>query len=165
LKQHSKHSGVELSAQRTLENGNIENFIPHVLEIAFGTDRPTYTLIDLFYEKKQENQGKTIFKIPYYMAPIDVSIFPLMKKQDLLEKSIEIKKLIEKDFTIDYDINGSIGRRYLRSTSQGIPCAITIDYQTLEDNSVTIRDRDSEKQIRVPISKIKEEVFNKIKMD
>ncbi len=153
LNQHSKASGVSLEAVR--ENG--EKFIPHILEIAFGSDRPTYALIDLFYEKKDESEGKTRFNIPYYIAPIDFSIFPLMKKKELVDLSKKIKINLEKDFIIDYDINGSIGKRYLRSAMKGIPFAITIDYQSLEDNTVTIRDRDSEKQVRVKIENIKEE--------
>ncbi|MDP2628990.1 MAG: glycine--tRNA ligase [Nanoarchaeota archaeon] len=152
LKQHSKFSGEKLIAQR--ENG--EEFTPHVLEIAFGTDRPTYSLIDLFYEKKEEGEGKTIFKIPYHVAPVDVSVFPLMNKPELTEISKEIKKILEKEFVIDYDVSGSIGRRYLRSASAGIPYALTIDFDSLKNKDVTIRDRDTTKQIRVKISDLKE---------
>ncbi len=156
LKQHSKFSNVKLEAQR--ENG--ESFIPNVLEIAFGTDRPTYALIDLFYEKKSEQEGKTTFKIPYHMSPIDVSIFPLMKKPELSSISKEIKEFLEKEFIIDYDESGSIGRRYLRSAIQGTPYAITIDYDSIKNKDVTLRDRDTEKQIRVPISQLKDTIKN-----
>ncbi|MDO8509059.1 MAG: glycine--tRNA ligase [Nanoarchaeota archaeon] len=152
LKQHSKFSKVDLKAQR--ENG--EYFVPHVLEIAFGTDRPTYALIDLFYDKKSIEEGKTTFKIPYHMAPIDCSIFPLMKKPDLVELAKKVKQSLQKEFIIDYDESGSIGKRYLRSATQGTPYAITIDYDSLEKKDVTLRDRDTEKQIRVPIEKINE---------
>lgn len=147
LTQHAKHSGQKLVAQR--ENGEI--FTPHVLEIAFGTDRPTFALIDIFYDKKAEGEGKTMFKIPYAMAPIDLSIFPLMKKPDLLERAQMIKKHLEKDYLVNYDAAGSIGKRYLRSATMGIPYALTIDYDSLENEDVTIRDRDSEKQVRVKI--------------
>ncbi len=99
LKQHSKHSNVELIAQR--DNG--EKFTPHILEIAFGTDRPTYALIDLFYEKKSEEQGKTTFSIPYHIAPIDASIFPLMKKPELVSLAKDVKVELERDFIVDYD--------------------------------------------------------------
>jgi len=152
LTQHSKHSGQELKAKR--ENG--ESFTPHVLEIAFGTDRPTYALIDLFYEKKSEKEGKTMFSIPYHMAPIDVSIFPLMKKPELTKLAREIKELLERDFIIDYDEAGSIGRRYLRSSIAGTPFAITIDYESLKNQDVTIRDRNTEKQIRTPLKNLKD---------
>jgi len=152
LTQHSKHSGQKLEARR--ENG--EKFTPHVLEIAFGTDRPTYALIDLFYDKKSESEGKTTFKIPYPMAPIEVSIFPLMKKPELTKISEEIKKDLEKDFIVDYDLSGSIGKRYLRSSTQGTPFAITVDYDSIKDLDITIRDRNTEKQIRIKIKDLKE---------
>jgi len=151
LTQHSKFSGEKLEAIR--ENG--EKFVPHVLEIAFGTDRPTYALIDLFYDKKEEGEGKTMFKIPYHMAPIEVSVFPLIKKPELLKVSDEIKEKLEKDFVVNYDFSGSIGKRYLRSAVAGIPYAVTIDFDSLKNNDVTLRDRDSEKQIRVKISELK----------
>ena len=154
LKQHSKFSGQKLEAIR--ENG--ERFTPHVLEIAFGTDRPSYALIDAFYEKKTEGEGKTMFKVPYHMSPIDVSVFPLMKKPELIKIAEEIKKDLEKVFVVDYDISGSIGRRYLRSAEFGTPYAITIDYDSIDNKSVTVRDRDSEKQIRVKIKELKETI-------
>lgn len=152
LKQHSKESGVALEAIR--ENG--ERFTPHILEIAFGTDRPTYALIDLFYEKKSEDEGKSVFKIPYTMAPIEVSVFPLMKKPELVEVAEKIYDSFSKDFVVDYDSAGSIGKRYLRSMTAGTPFAITIDYETLNDKSVTVRDRDTGKQERVKILGLKE---------
>ncbi len=147
LTQHGKFSGEKLEARR--ENG--EKFIPHVLEIAFGTDRPTYALMDLFYDKKKEGEGKTMFRVPYHMSPMDVSIFPLMKKPELVKLAREIRDDLEKDYIVDYDESGSIGRRYLRSATVGTPYAITVDFESLEDKSVTVRDRDSEEQVRVKI--------------
>ena len=154
LKQHAKFSNVKLEGIR--ENG--ERFVPHVLEIAFGTDRPTYALIDMFYDKKSEEEGKTVFRVPYHMAPIDVSIFPLMKKEELVKMAKEVRGALEVDFIIDYDESGSIGRRYLRSALSGTPYAITIDYDSLKGKDVTVRDRDSEKQIRVKIKDIRETI-------
>ncbi len=151
LKQHEKFSKVALQAQR--ENG--EKFTPHVLEIAFGTDRPVYTLIDLFYEKKEEKEGKTTFKIPYHMAPIEIALFPLLKKPELTNLAKKIKEQLESNFIMEYDESGSIGRRYLRAAIQGIPYAITIDFDSLKNNDVTLRDRDTEKQIRVSINDLK----------
>jgi len=152
LTQHSKFSGVKLEASR--ENG--EKFTPHILEIAFGTDRPTYALIDIFYDKKEDGEGKSMFKIPYHIAPIDFAIFPLVKKPELLKIANEIREDLEKDFIIEYDLAGSIGKRYLRSAVAGIPYAITVDFDSIEKNEVTVRDRDSEKQIRVKISDLKD---------
>ncbi len=159
LKQHGQLSGEILEAQR--ENG--ERFVPHVLEIAFGSDRPTYALIDLFYDKKSIKDGKTTFKVPYFMAPIEVGVFPLMKKPELIEVSTKVKKMLEKDFIVEYDESGSIGRRYLRAALKGIPYAITIDYDSLEKNDVTIRDRDSEKQVRVKINDLRDSLIRLLK--
>lgn len=152
LNQHSKFSKIKLEASR--ENG--ERFVPHVLEIAFGSDRPTYALIDLFYDKKEISEGKTTFKIPYAMAPIDLAIFPLMKDDEMVSFSQKIKEDLEKEFIVDYDFSGSIGKRYLRSSSAGIPYCITIDGDSLKNKDVTIRDRDTTKQIRVKVSELKE---------
>ncbi len=160
LKQHSKESGVMMEAVR--ENG--EKFVPHILEIAFGTDRPTYALIDLFYEKKEEEEGKTTFKIPYHMAPISVSIFPLMKKDELVNLASNIVDSLSKDFIVDYDASGSIGKRYLRSMTAGTPFAVTIDFDSLKDKAVTVRDRDSGKQERVKISGLKDYIQSKLNL-
>jgi len=158
LRQHSEHSGVNLKAKR--ENGT--EYFPHVLEIAFGTDRPTYSLIDLFYEKKESDQGKTKFSIPYHMAPSDASVFPLMKKPELIKLAKDIKLDLERDFVVDYDQAGSIGKRYLRSATAGTPFAITIDYDSVKDKDVTIRDRDTEKQIRIKIEDLRKTIHNLI---
>ena len=152
LTQHSKFSNEKLEAKR--EDGT--TFTPHVLEIAFGTDRPTFALIDIFYQKKKEEEGKTIFKIPYHMSPIDISIFPLAKKPELLEISEKIKNDLQKDYIVDYDISGSIGKRYLRSATVGTPYAVTVDFDSIEKNLVTIRDRNSEDQVRVKTNQLKE---------
>lgn len=151
LKQHSKFSNTKLEAQK--ENSS-EKFTPHILEIAFGIDRPLYALIDLFYSKKTEKEGKTSFELPYHMAPIDISVFPLMKKPELTKLAKDIQEILEQDFVVEYDDSGSIGRRYLRSSTQGTPFAITIDYDSLKNNDATIRHRDTEKQIRVPIENL-----------
>ncbi|MBI2673190.1 glycine--tRNA ligase [Candidatus Woesearchaeota archaeon] len=145
LKKHAEFSKKSLEATR--ENG--EKYIPHILEIAFGTDRPVFALMDLFYEKKDEKEGKSIFKVPYHIAPADVAVFPLMKKDKLPDFADKVKALLERDFIVDYDETGSIGRRYLRAAEAGTPYCITIDYGSLKDDDCTIRDRDSEKQIRI----------------
>jgi len=152
LTQHAKFSGAKLEAVR--EGG--EKFVPHILEIAFGTDRSAYALMDLFYDKKEEGEGKTMFKVPYNMAPIDVSVFPLVKnKSELLDLAKKIKKDLERDFVVDYDVAGTVGKRYLRSAVAGIPYAVTVDFDSLDKKIVTIRDRDSEKQIRVKVDELR----------
>ncbi len=151
LKSHSEGSGQTLEAIR--DNG--ERFIPHVLEIAFGTDRPTFALIDIFYERKKESEGKTTFSLPYHMSPVEISIFPLIKKEPLKDLAKEIKQNLEGEFIVDYDESGSIGKRYLRSSTIGTPFAVTVDFDSLETKDVTIRDRDSEDQKRVKIKDLK----------
>jgi glycyl-tRNA synthetase len=140
LKQHSKFSGQKLE----FKNETGEAFVPHILEIAFGSDRPTYALIDLFYEKKAEGEGKTTFSIPYHMAPIDVSIFPLVKKPELFKIAQDIKEELERDFIVDYDESGSIGEDTCEAQSQGTPLCNNVDFYSIEKNDVTVRDRDTE---------------------
>src|SRR3989338_4654978 len=161
LKQHSAESGTSLEAIR--EDGT--KFTPHILEIAFGTDRPTYALIDLFYEKKSEGDGKTTFKIPYKMAPISVSVFHLMKKPELVEIAEKIFIDLSKHLIVDYDVSGSIGKRYLRSMTSGVPFAVTIDYDSIKDKSVTVRDRDSGKQERIKIVELVGYIEGKLSLD
>lgn len=151
LKQHARFSNTALEAET--ERGKV---VPHVLEIAFGIDRPVFALLDLFYRKQEKEEGKTIFAVPYHLAPIDVAIFPLMKKDGLPELAAQIKESLEKNFVVVYDEAGSIGRRYLRAAEQGTPYCITVDYDSLKNNDVTVRDRDTEQQIRVPLSKLRE---------
>lgn len=160
LKKHQEHSKQSLEAVR--DNG--EKYIPHILEIAFGTDRPVFALLDIFYEKKEESEGKTTFKLPYHISPIDVAIFPLMKRDAMPEYALRLKSMLEKDFIVDYDESGSIGKRYLRAAESGTPYAITVDYDSIKNKDVTIRNRNDEKQIRVKEKDLKEtlnKLFNK----
>ena len=129
-----------------------KKFVPHVLELSFGVDRNVLALLELAYEEEKE---RTIFRFPKILAPFDAAVFPLVNKDDLPEKSYEIKnKLQSLGFTIFYDGSGSIGRRYRRMDEIGVPASITIDHQTMEDSTVTLRDRDSMKQIRVGIDEL-----------
>ncbi|MDP2908885.1 MAG: glycine--tRNA ligase [Nanoarchaeota archaeon] len=152
LTQHSKFSKVNLSATR--EDGS--KVTPHVLEIAFGIDRPVLALLDIFYEKREKEEGKTLLNIPYKLAPIEVMVFPLIKKPSLLKLAEKVKKGLENDFVVTYDEAGSIGKRYLRSTELGVPYCLTIDFDSVKKKDVTIRDRNTAKQIRVKISDLKE---------
>lgn len=135
--------------------------IPHVLEIAFGIERPLYCLLEQSFK---EDKIRTWLKLPPFLAPIQVGIFPLMKKDNLPEVAFRIyKELISEGYYAIYDETGSIGKRYRRQDEIGTPFAITIDYQTLEDNTVTLRDRDTMNQTRIKISEIKNILKKKIK--
>ena len=160
LTQHAKFSGQELMAR----DENNEKKVPHVLEIAFGSDRPTFALLDIFYSKKEKDEGKTTFEIPYSLAPINVAVFPLMKKPELIKIASDIYLDLSSEFIAQYDESGAIGRRYLRQNSVGTPFCLTVDYDSLENKDVTIRDRDSGEQKRVPVDKLKgylRDLFNK----
>lgn len=147
LIQHSKFSKQNLTAKDV----NNKDITPHVLEIAFGIDRPIFALLDIFYSKTDKGEGKTMFKLPYHLAPVDVAIFPLMKKEGMPEKAKEVKKELEEEFIVEYDQSGSIGKRYLRAAESGTAYCVTVDHDSLKDNTVTLRDRDSEAQKRVSV--------------
>ncbi|MBN2142387.1 glycine--tRNA ligase [Candidatus Woesearchaeota archaeon] len=154
LTQHAKFSGTEL---KSFDEESKEKYIPHVLEIAFGSDRPTFAILDNFYDQKAVDEGKTTLKIPYQMSPIPVSVFPLMKKPELVKVAMAIFQDLRKDMVCSYDETGAIGRRYLRAAEAGTAYCITVDYETLEgEETVTLRDRDTEKQVRVKTSELKD---------
>lgn len=124
--------------------------VPHVLEIAFGPDRMLFTILDLAFDPKAASEGKSGLRVPPALAPIPVAVFPLVKKDGMPELAREIRAELSSEIVCIYDESGSIGRRYLRATQQAIPYCVTVDGQTLEDSTVTIRDRDTERQVRVP---------------
>lgn len=155
LKGHSKGSNSDLSVN---EDG--EKFIPHVFEISAGVDRTLQTIIDNSYRKEKRGADeRTYLKMPAEIAPYLVAVFPLVKKDGLGGKGREIwKKLIDEGFEAFYDEKGSIGKRYARVDEIGVMYAITIDYQTMEDGTVTIRNRDSMGQERIKISDISDKL-------
>jgi glycyl-tRNA synthetase len=129
------------------EEVKVRRFIPHVVEPSFGIERLVYATLEHAYSEKED---RAILGIPPYLAPIQVAVFPLVSKDKLQEKSIAIwEDLRRKGIDAIYDDSGSIGRRYARADEIGVPFAITIDYQTLDDDTVTIRDRDTWKQKRL----------------
>lgn len=129
-----------------------KKFVPHVIELSFGVDRNILALLELFYAEEKE---RTIFRFPYSLAPYDVGVFPLVNKDKLPEIAKEVKKILrEAGLAVFYDDSGSIGRRYRRMDEIGVGASITIDNQTMKDKTVTIRDRDSMKQIRVKKEKL-----------
>ena len=136
-------------------------FLPHVAEPSFGLDRLFYATLEYAYSEKE---GRVVLKLPKDLAPIEVAVFPLMSKDKLPEKALEVYNLLVREgFMVEYDDSGSIGRRYARMDEVGTPFAITIDYQTLDDNTVTIRDRDTWKQVRVKIESLPEKLSKLLK--
>lgn len=139
---------VEISKQKTAIRG--KRFIPHVVEPSFGCDRLFYIALEYAYRVKDD---RVVLSFPRTIAPIQVGVYPLMSKDGMDTKAKEIQKRLACDgFMTEYDETGSIGRRYARADEAGIPLDITVDYDTLENDTVTIRDRDSWKQVRVAIA-------------
>jgi len=135
---------VEFEEREIKERGR--RFIPHVIEPSFGSDRLAYVALEYAYTVKD---GRVILKLPRDIAPIQLAVLPLVQKDGLPERARKLyESLIEEGFSAEYDEAGSIGRRYARFDEVGTPLCITVDYQTLEDDTVTIRDRDSWEQVR-----------------
>lgn len=153
LKRHSEFSGEKLEYIDPKTN---ERFVPHVVEPTFGLDRTLLALLcDAYEEEKLENgEMRTVLHLSPQIAPIKVAVFPLMKKNGLAERAHELYEKLKGIWRVDYDDSGAIGKRYRRQDEIGTPYCITVDYETLEDDSVTVRHRDSMLQERVAISGI-----------
>lgn len=142
LKGHQQVSGESMEV-----NVNGKRFIPNVLELSFGVDRNIYALFELALAEERE---RVVMRFPRRVSPFDAGIFPLVSKDGLPEKARGLHGMLKQaGFNVFYDESGSIGRRYRRIDEVGIAAGLTIDHQTLEDDTVTLRDRDSMKQIRV----------------
>ena len=132
------------------------HFIPHVVEPSFGVDRMFYVVMEYAYTEKGD---RVVLKLPRDLAPIQVAVFPLVTRDGLPEKAKEVYELLlDEGFYVDYDESGSIGRRYARADEIGVPICVTVDYQTLEDETVTLRDRDTWKQVRTEIPPLPEKL-------
>lgn len=146
LKQHQEHSNEDMEV--TTHEG--ESVMPHILEIAFGTDRPVFAVLDIFFD---DEDGE--LHIPKHIAPVDAAVFPLVSKEGLPEIGEEIyRQLHEQRFDVEYDDSGSIGKRYARNDAKGTAIGITVDFDTKDDDTVTMRDRVTEEQVRVPIEEL-----------
>jgi len=152
------HQSVSGESQEVNIEG--KKFIPHVLELSFGVDRNIYALFELSLAAEEKVEGKEprdVMRFPRLVSPQDAGIFPLVNKDGLQEKSREVQNLLkDHGFQVFYDESGSIGRRYRRIDEIGVAAGITIDYDSLKNEDVTLRDRDSMKQVRVKISELPE---------
>ena len=133
-----------------------ENVLPHVVEPSYGIDRIVYLLIEhSFYEELVDEEKRIVLKFSNEVSPVQIAVLPLMSREELTKKAKDVAFMLkEKNFLVDFDDNGSIGRRYRRQDEIGTPYSITIDYDTLKDNTVTIRNRDSMEQKRVDIAEL-----------
>ena len=145
-----------VSIQEVTEKVSGKHIIPHVVEPSFGAERLLLVALDHAYS---EEDGRVVLKLPRSLAPIQVAVYPLVNDTELEAKAKEIyEELVNGGFYVVYDDSGTIGRRYARADEIGIPVVVTVDYQTLVDSTVTLRDRDSRKQVRVR----RDEVLKKI---
>ena len=151
LEGHQKGSGEKLEVT-VQNNGKIKRVLASVLELSFGIDRNLWALLDIFFKEEKE---RTWFSLPSLLLPVQAGVFPLVNKDKLPELAKRIfSSLRDGNISIFFDESGSIGRRYRRADEIGMKICITCDYQSLEDNTVTLRDRDSMKQVRVKIDKL-----------
>lgn len=138
---------VYISREKIVERG--KSFIPHVVEPSFGLDRLLYVALEYAYRLKD---NRVLLSFPRDIAPVQLGVYPLVSKDGLPEKAIKLhESLLDEGFMVEYDEAGSIGRRYARADEVGVPLGITVDYDTLKDDTVTIRDRDSWRQVRSKI--------------
>ena len=166
LKAHEEHSGKKLQFFDTVEN---ESFVPYVVETSVGLDRMFLAVLSAAYtdETLADGSQRVVLKIPAPLAPYQVAVLPLLKKDEsgLPQKAREILAVLQFDFNCQYDEKDAIGKRYRRQDAIGTPYCVTIDHQTLEDNTVTIRDRDDLSQIRVSIDELKSKLKETTSME
>jgi glycyl-tRNA synthetase len=168
LSKHTEYSGKDMQ-YIDQDNGN-EKYIPYIIETSAGLTRNLLMfLCDAYEEEKVADKGndddyRTVLHFHPKIAPVTVAVLPLMKKDGLAELAKEIQAELKEEFVTDYDQSGAIGKRYRRQDEIGTPFCITVDYDSKEDNTVTLRFRDSMEQIRVPrselASRIREEIKN-----
>lgn len=160
LKAHEEHSGKKLQFFDPEED---KSYIPYVIETSIGLDRMFLAVLTEAYEEEKLEDGseRTVMRIPSFLAPVKAAIMPLTKKDGLPEKARKIIDQLKFDFNCEYDEKDSIGKRYRRQDAVGTPYCVTVDHQTLEDNTVTIRERDTMEQDRVLIENIEQILIEK----
>jgi len=163
LSQHAKFSGKKLEY---FDAENDRRFVPHVIEPTVGLDRTILVALLSAYneEKLGDENERIVMRFPKYLAPIKVAIFPLLKnKPELVSRAKEIYDDLKSEFMCEFDDNGNIGKRYRRQDEIGTPYCVTVDFETLDDQSVTVRDRDTMEQKRIKIDKLKSFLSDNLK--
>lgn len=157
LKNHMEKSGVDL---RYTDPKTNKKFIPHVVEPTFGMDRTfLVALIDAYEEEEVNGKKRVVLKLKPELAPYKVAVFPLLaNKPELVKKAKVIYDKLSKEMSVAWDDRGNIGKRYFSQDEIGTPSCVTVDFTTLEDDTVTVRDRDTTKQERVKVDKLKDSI-------
>ena len=160
LKQHSAASGERLDYFDPATN---ERYTPYVVEPAAGVTRTMAAFLLSAYDVDEVNgEERTVLRLHPRLAPYQVAVLPLSRKEPLIELAGDVRKSLAERYMVDYDETQAIGRRYRRQDEIGTPLAVTIDFDSLDDKAVTIRDRDSTEQIRVPIDNVASEVADRL---
>ena len=161
LKAHEQHSGKKL---QFFDHEQNKNYVPYVVETSIGLDRMFLAIFSksLKEESLEDGSSRVVLKLPSIVAPVKAAVFPLVKKDGLQEIAKKIVEDLQWDYNVLYDEKDAVGRRYRRQDALGTPYCITVDHQTKEDQTVTIRDRDTMKQERILISDISNKIRNSI---
>jgi glycyl-tRNA synthetase len=161
LSQHEKFSGKKL---QYFDPELGENYVPYVVETSIGLDRMFLAVLStsLQEETLEDGSSRTVLNLPAFLAPYKVAVLPLLKKDGLPEKAREIVNLLKFDHMVQYDEKDAIGKRYRRQDAAGTPLCVTVDHQSLEDHSVTVRFRDTMEQIRISVSELPALVNEKV---
>ncbi|MDE5645776.1 MAG: glycine--tRNA ligase, partial [Muribaculaceae bacterium] len=164
LSQHEKFSGKKIQYFDPELN---ESYVPYVIETSIGVDRMFLTVLCSCYEAQDLGNGdsRVVLHFPAPIAPVKCAVLPLVKKDGLPEKAREIQHRLRFDFTCQYDEKDSIGKRYRRQDAIGTPYCITVDHQTLEDNTVTLRERDSMEQRRVSVDELEKILGDEVSLN
>ena len=164
LTQHTEASGTKLE---WFEESTGERYVPHVIEPALGVNRSMLTfLVDAYDEEVVGERERTVLRLHPQLAPVKAAVLPLIGKDTaMVEKARALYEELRRHFSVEYDDGGAIGRRYRRQDEIGTPYGLTIDEQTLEDDTVTVRDRDSLAQERIPIGGARQKVAELLAAD
>ena len=154
LSSHQKFSGKKLQYFDAEQN---QSYLPHIIETSIGCDRLLLALLSSSYMEETLDNGETrkLLKFKAHVAPVQLAILPLSKKEFLMDMGHKIQQTLEEDWFIEYDTSGSIGKRYRRQDEIGTPFCVTIDFESKDDKKVTVRDRDTMNQERIPIDSLK----------
>ena len=160
LKAHMQHSGKKMQYFDSEIN---EHYVPYVVETSIGLDRMFLAVLSSAYvEEKINNESRVVLKIPPQIAPVKLAVLPLTKKDNLPEKAREIIKLLQLNFSCQYEEKDSIGKRYRRQDAIGTPYCITVDHESLENDTITLRNRDDMTQERIKISELESKISEKL---
>jgi glycyl-tRNA synthetase len=160
LKAHTAHSGEKLEY---FDQQTKERYVPHVIEPAAGADRATLAfLVDSYEVEEVEGRQRTVLRLHPRLAPVKVAVLPLVSKEGLPEKAREVFAALRKRLPAEFDEGGSIGKRYRRQDEIGTPWGVTVDFDTMQDDTVTLRDRDSLEQVRIPIEGLGDELVRRL---